>query len=47
MDKATLRKLRQGSLVRLKALNVQFNKLTEELIKVDGGTGINSLTAYL
>ena len=47
VDKATLRKLKQESLVRLKALNLQFNKLTEELIKVDGGTGINSLTAYL
>lgn len=46
-DKAALRAQKKESLNRLKALNGQFAKLTDELIKVDGGTGINSLTAYL
>lgn len=42
-----LRRQKEESVNRLKALNTQFNKLSDELIKVDGGTGINALTAYL
>jgi hypothetical protein len=46
-EKAALRRQKEESVKRLKALNAQFNKLADELIKVDGGTGINALTAYL
>jgi len=46
-DQNTLRKLKQASLTKLKALNTQYDKLIAELTTVDASAGINALTAYL
>jgi hypothetical protein len=36
-----------GTIAQLKALNDQFDKFVDSLIKVDASSGINSLTAYV
>jgi len=46
-QQTALRKLKEDSLTRLRALNDQVDKLKAELIKVDEGAGLNALTSYL
>lgn len=46
-DQAALRVLREQAVLRLKALNTQFDKLVTDLIKVDETAGVNALTSYL
>lgn len=46
-EQAAVRHLREQSVARLKALNVQFDKLVSELIKVDEAVGVNALTSYI
>jgi hypothetical protein len=47
VNKASLRKLKQESLSRLKSLNTQYDKITAEMVKTEPTSGINALTAYL
>jgi len=46
-EQAAVRRLREKSVVSLKALNVQFEKLVTELIKVDDKVGVSALTSYI
>jgi hypothetical protein len=46
-EKAAVRRLREKAVATLKALNVQFEKLVAELIKVDEAVGVSALTSYI
>jgi hypothetical protein len=46
-EQAAVRRLREQSVARVKALNAQFDKLVSELIKVDEAVGVNALTSYI
>jgi cell fate (sporulation/competence/biofilm development) regulator YmcA (YheA/YmcA/DUF963 family) len=46
-EQAALQEHKKEKLAQLRALNDQFDKLKDELIKVDNGAGMNALTSYL